>query len=604
MKNKSRMIVCCIAFLVAASFAFGQKPEGTMAFTVFIEQPSAHMYHVVFRCDKLKGATQDFKMPVWMPGFYSIIDYAKNVQNFSAEDGAGKPLTWEKTAENIWRVASAQATAIRVTYDVLANSQFVANSYLDDNRGYIAPSGIFMHVDGQIRHPVTVTIVPNPKWSTIASGLDPVSADKPHTYTASDFDILYDSPILMGNLESLPPFEIRGIPHYFIGYNLGVADPGQFMKDLKAVIEAGIAVIGEIPYKHYTFLSIGPGGAGIEHLNSMTMGFSGAGLNTRAGRIRALNFLAHEYFHNYNVKRIRPIALGPFNYDKANLTNMLWVSEGFTSYYEFLMVKRAGIKTDEEFLDDFRKTIAAYENNTGHLFQSAIQSSHDTWSQGPFGGRRGGGGIVKTISYYDKGAALGLLLDFRIRHETKNQKSLDTVMRTLYQKFYKELKRGWTDAEFQAVCESVAGVPLAEIFEYASTTEEIDYPKYLAYAGLELEKPKELPDPYWGAIAEDKDGKLIISVVEGDSPARQAGLAAQDEIKALDGVKVDAKSLNETLASKKPGDKVQLTVSRADADRDVEVVLGHKMERSFNIHPIANADPLQAAILKDWMKGR
>ena len=600
MRNRSRLVACWIVFLVAASFGFSQKPAGTMAFTVSIEQPSK-VYHVIFRCDGLKGATQDFKMPVWMPGFYGIIDYAKSVQNFRAEDGAGKPLMWEKTAENDWRVAAGQSSTITVIYDVQATTQFVANSYLDDDRGYIAPVGVFMHVGGQIRHPVTVTIVPNPQWDTIATGLDPVSADKPHTYTAPDFDILYDSPILMGNLESFPPFEIRGIPHYFVGYKPGVANPGQFMKDLKAVIEAGMAIIGDIPYKHFTFLAIGPGRGGIEHLNSTTFGFSGASLDTRAGRIRMLNFLAHEYFHHYNVKRIRPIALGPFDYDRANLTNMLWVSEGFTSYYELMMLKRAGIMTEEEVLGEISKTIAAYENNTGHLFQSATQSSFETWSQGPFGGRKDGG-INKTISYYDKGCALGLLLDFKIRHETKNQQSLDTVMRTLYQKYDRELKRGWTDAEFRAVCESIAGVPLAEYFDYASTTKEIDYPKYFAYAGLEIEKPKELPEPHLGAIAEDRDGKLIISAVEANSPARQAGLAAQDEIKALDGAKVDAKTLNETLASNKPGDKVKLNVVRADKDLEVEVVLGHKMERSFRIRPVSSPDPLQKTILKDWLK--
>ena len=600
MNNRSRLVALWIVFFVAASFVLGQKPEGTMAFTVSME-PGAHLYHVVFRLDGLKGAIQDFKMPVWMPGFYGIIDYAKSVQNFRAEDSAGKPLMWEKTAENDWRVAAGQSSAITVTYDVQATTQFVATSYLDDDRGYIAPVGVFMHVGGRIRHPVTVTIVPNPRWNTIATGLDPVSADRPHTYTAPDFDILYDSPILMGNLESFPPFEIRGIPHEFVGYKPGVANPGQFMKDLKAVIEAGIAIIGDIPYEHFTFLAIGPGRGGIEHLNSTTFGFSGAGLDTRAGRIRMLSFLAHEYFHHFNVKRIRPIALGPFDYDRANLTNMLWVSEGFTSYYELLMLKRAGIMTEEEVLGEISKTIAAYENNTGHLFQSATQSSFETWSQGPFGGRKDGG-INKTISYYDKGCALGLLLDFKIRHETKNQQSLDTVMRTLYQKYDQELKRGWTDAEFRAVCESIAGVPLAEYFDYASTTKEIDYPKYFAYAGLEIEKPKELPEPHLGAMAEDKDGKLTISAVEANSPARHAGLAAQDEIKALDGAKVDAKTLNETLASKKPGDKVKLNVVRADKDLEVEVVLGNKTERSFRIKPVSNPDPLQKTIFKDWLK--
>ena len=521
MKNRSRLTVFCVLFLLTITFASGQNPQGTMAFTVSMEQPGNHLYHVVFRCEGLKGPAQEFRMPAWSPGYYGIRDFARNVQNFRAEDGQGKDLEWEKAA-NAWKVQTGNAPVIKVTYDVLATSTFVADPYLGEDRGYIVGSGVFLYVAGQVAHPVTVEIDLNPNWTSIATGLDPVSPDRPHTLAAPDFDVLYDSPILMGNLESLPSFEIRGVPHYFIGHKLGNSfNRDSFINNLKAVVEQGIAVIGDIPYQHYTFIGIGAGQGGIEHLNSTTVPFTGSpALDTRAGLIRQLNFLAHEYFHNYNVKRIRPIALGPFDYDKPNLTNMLWVSEGFTSYYEYLMLARAGIMNRDELLDCYRKDIAAYENGTGHLFQSATQSSWTTWSQGPFGGGRGRGGISKSISYYSKGSALGLLLDFAIRHESKNRKSLDSVMQSLYQKYYKQLRRGWTDDEFRQACESAAGTSLKEIFNYASTTMEIDYDKYLGYAGLELDKPTELPDPYLGAIVEDVNGKPVVTALEGDAPAR------------------------------------------------------------------------------------
>jgi len=604
MRNRSRLTVFYAIFLLAAALVSGQKAVGTMAFTVSMEQPSTHMYHVVFRCEGLKGATQSFRMPVWSPGYYGIRNFANNVRDFLAADGQGKELEWEKEA-NAWKVETGDAPVVNVTYDVLATSTFVADPYLGEDRGYIVGTGVFMYVAGQIAHPLTVEIKLNPNWTSIASGLDPVSPDKPHTFAAPDFDVLYDSPILMGNLESLPSFEIQGVPHHFIGHKLGNNfNRDQFMKNLKAVVEQGVAIIGEIPYKHYTFLGIGAGAGGIEHLNSTTVPFTGSpALDTAAGALRTLSFLAHEYFHSYNVKRIRPAALGPFDYDQPNLTNMLWVSEGFTTYYQNLMVARAGLMNQEELLESYRNNIAAYEHNTGRLFQSATESSWNTWNQGPFGGR-GRGGISKSISYYSKGSALGLLLDFKIRHETKNEKSLDTVMQTLYQRYYKQLMRGWTDEEFRAVCESVAGVSLNDIFEYASTTKDIDYNKYLGYAGLELEQPAELPDPYLGAIVEDVNGKLVISAIEGESPARQAQLAANDEIRALDGAGVNASTLNAAINSKKPGDKIRLALTRAGRDIEVEVALGHKIQRSFKIIPIANPDALQSAILKDWLKAR
>lgn len=603
MKPNCSLFLCCLTFLAAVLPGMGQNNEGRMAFTVSMEQPSNHLFHVVFRCEGFNADVLDFKMPVWTPGYYSLLNYANNVEHFRAENDIGTSLEWTKTATNTWHVPCRQPGPVIVTYDVRAERSFVANCYLDENRGYIMPAGLLMHVAGKIQHPVSLTITTNPAWSTVATSLEPASPETPYTFAARNFDILYDSPILMGNLEKLPSFEIQGIPHDFFGYNLAEFDREQFMNDLKRVLEAGIAVIGDIPYKRYTFLAFGPSRGGIEHLDSTSFGFSGERLNNPTGRIRDLSFLAHEYFHHYNVKRIRPIALGPFNYDTTNVTSMLWVSEGFTVYYEYLMVARAGLMTETELLSGFTRDIVAYEGNPGHLFQSAIDSSLQTWSQGSFGGGRGRSGLRKTISYYNKGAVLGLLLDFKIRHETKNAKSLDTVMRALYREYYQEKQRGWTDSEFQAVCERVAGTGLSKYFDYAATTKEIDYDKYLGYAGLQLEPPRELTNAWLGVVCEEKEGKLFVAALDPNSPAQRAGLRPQDEIKGLDGVEVDAKGLTDALAVRKPGDKVSFTVLRSNKQLKLKARLGHKLDRTFRIKRISNPDPLQAEILKSWLKG-
>jgi len=598
MNKRSQVIIFCLAFLVAASFALGQKPEGTMAFTVSMEQPNTHYYHVVFRGEGMKDKTQDFKMPAWTPGYYQIMDYARNVLNFRAEDGAGNPLAWEKTAKNIWRVKSGKDASIAVSYDVYAFIRSVADSYLDDERGFISPTGVFMHVADRIQHPVTVTVRPYQNWTRVSTGLDPVEG-RPNTFFAPDFDILYDCPILIGNQEILK-FEVQGIPHVFAGVNLGALDRAKFTADLKRMVESAVALIGEIPYRHYTFLAIGPGGGGLEHLNSTALTFNAAGLTSPAGYKRWLSFVSHEYFHHYNVKRIRPIALGPFDYDRENYTNLLWVSEGISVYYEDVILNRAGLLSRDEVLERFQSSIARFENGSGHLFQSATESSFDTWMKFF---SRGGNTANTTISYYEKGAALGMLLDFKIRNETKNRKSLDDVMRTLYRKFYKEKKRGFTDLEFREVCESEAGGSLSEIFEYASTVKEIDYPRYFAYVGLDIDvQPRELAGAWFGAAAQDQSGNLMILNVEMDSPALQAGLSVQDEIIALDGTRVTSRTMSEMLNSRKAGDKVRVLISRRNAIREVEVVLGKKTERSFRIKPLANPNPLQAAILKDLFR--
>ncbi len=588
-----------LVLLFQASSLLNAQQNETVSFVVSMEHPAEHIFHIDMHYEGAMGEIVDLKMPMWTPGYYGILDFPGNVRNFQAADGTGKQLAWEQTTENRWRICANRSSQIKVSYDVLAAKRFVANSYLDENRGYIMPAGLFFHIAGRIHLPVEVAIRPYRDWTDIATGLNAVPGLK-NTFRAPDFDILYDSPILIGNLERLPSFTIRGIVHEFVGYRLGDFDRQQFIDDLKEVIEAGIDIIGEIPYRHYTFIAIGPGQGGIEHLNSISFSFNGDDLNSRKAMIDSLGFLAHEYFHHYNVKRIRPLALGPFDYDKPNLTNMLWVSEGITVYYQNLMLARAGLITRDALLDSFGRSIAAYENGTGRLFQSATQSSFDTWTQGPFGGR--GEGLVKTISYYNKGALLGLLLDLKIRHETQNKQSLDDVMRTLYREYYKEKQRGFTDQEFRDVCERIASDQLTEIFQYASTTKEIDYDKYLGYAGLELESPIKSTSPYLGAIVEDQDENLVVAAVENNSPARLADLEAQSVIMKLNGRKVNAKNWNEEIASRKPGDTILLAITFDGADREVSIRLSNKMEQSYKVEALENPTPLQSQILQSFMQ--
>ena len=599
MKKIARNFVFCLVLVLTVSFVYGQRPEGKMAFTVSMEQPHTHYFHVVFRCEGMEGGSLDFKMAAWTPGYYWIMDYAKNVLNFRAEDGAGNPLAWKKTAKSTWQVDSGESSAITVSYDVYAFRRSVADSFLDDRRAFIAPAGVFMHVGNRIDHPVTVTIEPNKTGDRISTGLEPVEG-KPNTFYAPDFDVLYDCPILIGGQKILT-FEVQGIPHVIAIENLGSFDRDRFVSDIKKIVESSAKFIGEIPYRHYTFIMMDQGGGGLEHLNSMAVFSNSSSWSNPQSYARWLSFIAHEYYHLYNVKRIRPIALGPFDYDRENYTTMLWVSEGFTVYYEYLILRRAGLLSREGFYEQVRRYIASYENRPGHLFQSAEESSFDTWMK--FFDRNENSANT-TISYYDKGAALGLLLDLKIRHESKNKKSLDDVMRTLYEKFHKEKNRGFTDREFREECENAAGCALSEIFDdYVTTVKEIDYPKYFAYAGLEIDvAPKEQPGVFFGAATRTQDGNLTISSVEWDSPAQQGGLSAQDEILALDGVRATERTLALALNAKKPGDRIRVLIARRGMIQEKEVVLAKKTERSFRIRPMSDPGPLQAAILADWLR--
>ncbi len=460
-------------------------------YTLTIPKLSSDIYHVELSCNGWIQDTIDFKMPEWTPGNYQIMDFEKKVGNFSSTDATGKKIMVSRPDNNTWEIILRKNTPFKLSYDVQADRNFVATNYLDSTHAYIVPAATFLYINTHINTPVSIAFTNQQGWNRVATGLDAVQG-KTNEFSAPDFDVLFDCPMLIGNLEELPTFEIQGIQHRFIGYNLGSFNRVEFMSNLKKIVQAGVNIIGDIPYKHYTFIAIGPGRGGIEHLNSTTVSFSGDGLDKKETMIKMMNFLAHEYFHLYNVKRIRPFELGPFDYEKENRTNLLWLSEGFTVYYEYLIVKRAGLINEQDLFSDFENSINATENDPGRFYQSLEQASYNTWSDGPFGNM--GKDADKSISYYDKGPVVGMILDFTIRNATDNKKSLDDVMRLLYWHYYKKLKRGFTDAEFQQACESVAGISLSPEFEYVYTTKEIDYNHYLNFAGLKVTVETNHPD--------------------------------------------------------------------------------------------------------------
>lgn len=596
-------IRCLLIVLCAPAISAAQTPTTSLVYTV-TPDPASNLFHVSLRCSGFEKEYLDLKMPAWTPGYYQIMNYADNVMNFKVI-ADGRPVKWEKTGLNRWRIFNTQKeNELEILYEIKTSRAFVATSYMDQDRAYITPGSIFFYIDGYLQHPVKVSFA-IPDGDLIATGLESEDASgRSRSFSAPDFDVLYDCPVLMGKLEALPSFEIQGVNHRFIGYRMGDFNRAEFLSDLKKIVSSGINIIGEIPYRQYTFLAIGPGQGGIEHLNSTSFGFNGSSLSSREGKIRLYNFLAHEYFHHYNVKRIRPIELGPFDYDKENRTNMLWVSEGITVYYDMLMVKRAGISTTEELLGQIRSRLRGYETQPGRLYQSATQASYQTWSDGPFG--RAGEEVNKTISVYDKGAVLGLLFDFTIRHITQNTKSLDDVMRALYREYYKEKKRGFTEAEFRMACEQIAGAPLIELFEYASTVKPIDYKKYFGYGGLTIEtEPIALPGAWLGATTRLRNDSLVVSSVEYESPAWNAGLRNRMVILEIDGNVIGhGNTLQPILTDREPHKKIELRVIHQAKERVISCLTGIKIEPSYAITPLQNADKLQKTILADWLRSR
>jgi len=613
-KYKPRQISVYIALFIFGlvnipAVLSAKSSKVNMSFAVMMPQPESHLFHVELTCTNILPSKVALHMPAWTPGFYEIIDYAGAIKNFKVTDAGGKSIPWTKISDKTWSVSKGKINQFIVSYDVLAENPFIAYANLQQDYAYLLPGAVFMYIESELKHPVKIAVKPHIEWpALVVTGLTKLQGTG-NTFLAGNFDELYDSPLLAGRLEMLPTVSLQGKKISFAGFGLGSFDRKQFMTDLLKIVQSGSKIIGDVPFNHYSFLAVGMDGnvfGGIEHLNSSSLIISnGDLLGDKKQKEQFYSFLAHEFFHAYNVKRIRPVALGPFDYSKENYTNLLWVSEGFTDYYENLIMNRAGLMTAENVLSYYEEHIKNYENSTGHLFQSAAEASRGIWAQRGMPTERTPEETAKTISVYDKGCALGMLMDLEIRHTTNNKKSLDDVMRLLYNKYYLVKKRGFTDIEFRKACELIAGKSLAQLFTYANTVEPVDYPKYLAYAGLEIDTTMSvLPELSTGATARyrARDSSLLITDVIWQSPAFNAGIQKGDKIDSINSRKANGKVYAAVINSSKEGEMIKLAITRKDKKLNTSVALQKTYEKSFKMTRVAHPSALQRRIYSSWLK--
>jgi predicted metalloprotease with PDZ domain len=419
-------------------------------------------------------------MPRWTPGYYEMLDFAKHLTDFQVYDSKGERQAWNKLGMNRWQLTVPADGHVRIIYRVYANERDVASSRVESGIAFVAPAGVFMHVDGDLNHPVTVTYHHPAVWKTISTGLLP-HGDDPDTFTAPDFDVLYDSPLLLGN------YYTRHFIHEGHPYQLAIETPEGieecgFEGDFRRIISATTQLMGDVPYDNYCLIHMGQGGGGLEHLNSQACYTDGTyRFPSRRSHVKFLAFVAHEYFHLYNVKCIRPTELWPYDYNREAVTPMLWVSEGLTCYYEFRLLRYAGITTPDESLQLLSTYFGMYAPYEGQYHMSLRQSSYDIWLN--FMNQDDNERDVR-VNYYFKGPVIGLLLDIDIRRKTSQQRSLDDLMRLLYQRYYKELQRGFSEEEFWTAAQEIAGGPLTELRRLTDTTTPIDYDVWLNDAGL------------------------------------------------------------------------------------------------------------------------
>jgi predicted metalloprotease with PDZ domain len=597
-------ILRLVLVLSAATAVHAQAEAPQIAFTVSMSRPATHLLEVEMRVrqDSTAPAT-DLIMPVWTPGSYLIREFERNVQDFAA-DADGHRLESIKVNKNTWRVRTGGAREWRVTYRVYANEFSVRTSELNSDHAFWNHAALLMYPDGFLKMASTLRILPAPGWK-IATGLPPVPG-APNTFRAENFDVLYDSPVEVSNFKEMD-FEVRGVPHRIVIDGDGNYDASRMREGVQQIVASEVSLFGEIPYQDYTFILHlrSSGGGGLEHLNSTSLGFSRIGFANENGYQNFWSLVAHEFFHLWNVKRIRPDTLGPFDYTKENYTRLLWVAEGITDYYGNLMVRRANLKADSAYLEHLARAIQEFQNTPGRLEMSAEEASFDAWIKLY---RPDENSINSSISYYDKGELLGMMLDLEIRRRTHNAKSLDDVMRYLYVDFFKKA-RNYAPEDFEKACELMAGRSLDDFFSrYVRGREDLApaYNDFLKAAGLQLQTGEgtATPRPYLGADLSQNGDRLIITSVRAGSPAYEQGLNANDQIVALNGARVNRDSFQARLAETKPGGTIHITVFRNDDLRSFDVRVGSRADVPYRIVQLAGATDEQKQIRDDWLRAR
>ncbi|MGC6432625.1 MAG: M61 family metallopeptidase [Crocinitomicaceae bacterium] len=530
----------------------------TVSYKLSMPKPQNHYFNVEMHLEGVKGKETEIKMPVWAPGSYLVREFSKNLNLVKAFDEKGNPLKIEKNAKNKWIISNSKAKNIIVKYEVYAFELSVRTSFLDLSHGFVSGSGIFMYTEKTKNQKGKLTIIPYKGFKTISTALPKI--DK-HVFEFNNYDHLVDCPIEIGN-QKIFEFDAAGVKHTVAMYGEGNYDIDKLKIDMKKIIESTSAVVGVNPNKNYTFIihNVVDGQGGLEHMNSTTLSVNRW---TYEGNnyINFLSLVAHEYFHLWNVKRIRPIELGPFNYDEENYTTLLWVMEGFTSYYDELLLYRADFISAEQYINKLSSALNYVEGTVGTRVQPVAHASFDAWIKGY---RPNENSSNTTMTYYTRGAILAAYLDALIINKSKGQQSLDNFLQALYTDFYINKNRGFSEEEFKKALEGFIGDEVDSFFsKYIHGTEVPNYSTIFANVGLDVTYIGS-PSPSLGASFYTKDGKTIIRRIRANSSAENSGLSVNDEIVGCNGYRVDRNSFVDMVSRANVGDQLNVLISREE----------------------------------------
>jgi len=586
---------------ILSAQAFAQTQYG-----VDLSERFAQQVTIEARFTGVTGETLDFHLPVWRSGLYLIIDPAGTLSGMEVRDGDGQPLTFEQTAKSSWQVQRATAAAgdVVVRYRIFADSLGDRTRHVDSDHAFLNPAAVFVYADGFRDEPIEVAIDLPTGWRA-ASGME---QPDPNRFVAPHYDRLVDSPIEAGTFD-LVTFEAAGITVDFLIHGTWDKDEARLANDIGAIVEASVGVFSEarreLPVKRYLFMlhsDQGLGG-GTEYYNSTVVHADPSAFWDEDRWQGFLGLMAHEFFHTWNVKRFRPADIDRYNYLDENYTELLWVAEGLTSYYDQLLPVRAGLVPVDEYRDQLAETIDSVVDRPGYGQDTLARASFEAWTKGYHrGADRAADKPNRTISFYSQGGLLGLVLDLEIRRFSDGQRSLDTVMSSLYDDFPLG-SGGYTYSDFRSRLAAAGGDSLAASLDaWVYGTEPLALVSALETVGWSLSREDTSEDPVQVSLGLSLRGNPpVVRYPRLDGAGWRAGINAGDELLALDGTRIGS-GLDSLLRRYNPGEAVELTLFR---DGDLKafpvtldpVVGDHQVEQSPEFAERAEA------LRKDWLGG-
>jgi len=631
-----RLILCLSLIFITNSFPCLGQEVRPLAYTISFEDRASHYAHIRLVVPAPAADTFELMMPTWTPGSYLIREYARHVDQVVARSDDSTALALEKSAKNRWLVKCVPGKDVTITYRLYCHEMSVRSNWVDQDMAILNGAATFLTVPGAEKTAHQVRFDLPEHWSRTMTAL-PAVEGQAHTYRAETLDELIDSPVLCGQ-PIVQDFSAGGVTHVLATLgDSSLWDTAKAAADVQRIVAQQQAFWGVVPYSGYKFLNvISEASGGLEHDNSTLVMTSRWNFRDREKYENWLSLISHEFFHTWNVRRLRPADLANYNYEAENNTRSLWVAEGLTSYYEDVMLVRAGLIDHPAYLKRLSKAIEKLQTSPGRNVQTLSESSFDSWIKFY---RPDENSSNSRVSYYVKGAVVGFLLDARIRELTSDARSLDDVMRLLYQRHAGP--KGFSDTEFAAIVSEVAGADMNSwLAQHVETTDELDYQPALNWFGLHFpadepvatESPsadtaspaasttdatsassvpkvgndtkKDVPKKKaaWLGIQTSESGNaVLITGVTHGSPAHTAGLNVDDELLAFNQYRVSAKTWKDQLTQLGIGEKIRVLVARRGEIRTIEATLGTEPKEKWTLKPLPKPPDEAKTRMTNWL---